>query len=758
MSTGDLFPDLHPSPPEPADDRRLVAVAVAAPLPDPLTYAVPEETKDFPAIGSRVLVPLGGRRVSGFVVALDAPPPPKGRVRAYERVMEDTPLLDAETLTLGLWVARHYGSPPGEALQALVPAAVRHGREGRHEEVLSLPDPDAAEATLKERRDLPAWEARCRVLRALLQAGESLRRAEVERMAAVSASPIKTLVKAGLVQTHRVVAASDPFERLAPVPSSPPELTADQARAVDALLPRLDARSFHGALLHGVTGSGKTEVYLRLLERVLEQGRGAILLVPEIALTPQTVERLLGRLGRTVAVLHSNLSDGDRVRQWKRLRAGEVRVAVGPRSALFAPIADLGLVILDEEHENTFKQNQSPRYHARDTALERARLAGALVVLGSATPSLESEALAASGTIERLSLPARVGNRPLPDVHVIDMRVEKPIGQGGIFSRALVHQIGLTLDAGEQVVLFLNRRGFATAVACKRCGWRATCERCDVRMTHYRGSDRLLCHYCGAERSPPVKCPDCSDPGIRFAGFGTEKVTAAVEALFPGRRVARMDSETLRRRGAPERLFNELREGRIDVLVGTQSLAKGFDVPNITLVGVVSADTALGLPDFRSSERTFQLLCQVAGRAGRGQLPGKVFIQSYEPDHAAIRAASAHDHDRFVKHELKLREELGYPPFGHLARLVVEGPDEARVAEVLEEMTAVMAALPAVRDGRIALLGPAPCPLAMLKEQHRRHILLLARDAEVLTAVLPHLPRAPSGLRSLLDRDPVALL
>ena len=742
-------------------------VAVAVPILHHLTYAVPAELLDTVEPGIRVRVPIGGRQVTGFVIAITPEATVEGKLRPLTAVLEDRPCVVPATLRLGLWVARYYGAAPGESLQAVVPAAVRHGRRLKEDVLVEIVDVAAARAALDEHLEQASWQGRCRVLRALLDGieggnddpqdgGQRLR--ELQRRAKVSVSPIDTLQRGGLVRRRRVPALEDPFAKLRPKQQSPPTLTADQATALKALIPLLGAQTFAATLLHGVTGSGKTEVYLQLLERTLAAERSAILLVPEIALTPQTVERILGRIPE-VAVLHSNLSDGDRATQWRRLRSGEVRVAVGPRSAVFAPLANVGLIVLDEEHETTFKQQSSPRYHARDVALHRGRIEGALVVLGTATPSLETEGMVRRDEILRVSLPTRVGGRPMPKVSVIDMRHEKPVGPGGIFSRVLVNSIDETLGSGGQVMLFLNRRGFSTMILCRVCGWRASCSQCAIQLTHYRGGDRLLCHYCGEERHAPRECPDCKSPSIRYGGFGTERVQASISALFPEKRVDRMDGETLARRGAPERLYRDLFDGKIDILVGTQALAKGLDIPNVTLVGVVSADTALLIPDFRSSERTFQLLCQVAGRAGRGDVPGRVIIQSYCPDHESIQAARHHDHHAFVERELAHREALSYPPSANLARVVAESSDAEIAAKTAMDVATKARSWPETLAGKVTVVGPAPCPIPQLKGQHRFHLLLVAPDVDSITELLDRIPRRSGRrLRVLVDRDPVALM
>jgi len=755
-TTGELFPEAIP---EPALVREWVArVAVALSIDKVLDYAVPSRLRDRLRPGQQVRVPVGGRRVPGFVVSVGEEEREAGRIKPLAGIVESEPLLTPTTLELGLWVAEHYGAAPGEALAAVVPAPVRHGRKQRSETTVRLDVPAAAREWVEASREKPALAGRVRVLRELLKDEGPLPLADLQRRAGVSASPIRTLAREGLLVLGERSVAADPFEDLRPERRPPPRLTEDQERVLATLLPLLEERRGRSALLHGVTGSGKTEVYVRLMEAALERGRGAILLLPEIALTPQTVERLRARLPE-VAVLHSNQSAGDRSRQWKRLRSGEVRVALGPRSAVFAPLGDVGVIIIDEEHETTFKQNQSPRYHTRDVAMKRAELEGALLVLGTATPSMEATAACLEGRAIELSLPERVRSRPMPECAVIDMRHEKTAGRAFMFSKSLLMAMEETLARREQVLLFLNRRGFSTTVLCRRCGWRGTCPHCDINLTHYRKSHRLLCHYCGHEEDPPETCPECFQPGVLFEGIGTERVAEVAAQLFPGASIQRMDGETLRRRGAAHRIFQDLKSGAIDVLVGTQVIAKGLDIPNISLVGVITADTALLVPDFRSAERTFQLLCQVAGRAGRGEQPGRVLIQTWSPDHYAIRAASEHDAHAFARQELSQRRAAGYPPFGHLLRIVMEGPRPEAVQEFAAGLKRTLEAVCRQSGIQAEILGPAPCPITVLRGQHRHHILCKASAAEAITRILAGVPRRAEGsVRVIADRDPVSLM
>jgi len=523
------------------------------------------------------------------------------------------------------------------------------------------------------------------------------------------------------------------------------ELTPEQARAVE----EISRGGEGGYLLHGVTGSGKTEVYLRLVERVLEERREAIVLVPEIALTPQVVGVFRERGEGEVEVLHSLLRPGERREAWQRIASGQVKVVVGPRSALFAPLSRVGLIVLDEEHETSYKQEETPRYHAREVARERARREGARLVLGSATPSLEAYALALQGELRLLELPHRVDGRPFPPVRVVDMR-SSPYRP---FTRMLREAVAERLGRGEQVLLFLNRRGYSGALLCPECGHVPRCSRCLVSLTYYRSSPLLLCHYCGLRRRAPSSCPGCGGAGLRPLGMGTEMVEEWVRGEFPRARVARLDGQTARRAGYIEKVYRGFRGGDIDILVGTQMVAKGWDIENVTLVGVVNADTSLHLPDFRAAEKTFQLLTQVAGRTGRGSKRGEVIVQTYNPHHHAVRAASRHDYRDFFQKESLLREEAFLPPFSRLLRVEVTAGEEKegeRVAGILAQ---------GVRE--LEVLGPAPCPLYRLRGTWRWHFMVKAREEEKLLEAGLRLRKEGERFRScrvILDIDPVSIL
>jgi primosomal protein N' (replication factor Y) len=511
--------------------------------------------------------------------------------------------------------------------------------------------------------------------------------------------------------------------------------------------------------LNGVTGSGKTFVYLRAIERTLALGRGAILLVPEIGLTTQTVRPFRGLFGGAVAVLHSALSDGERYDMWRSALRGERRVVIGTRSAVFAPVRDLGLIILDEEHDPSYKeQERDPRYNARDVAVMRAKLCGAVALLGSATPSLESEWNGRAGKFGLLRLPHRIDGRPMPAVTLVDMRQEG--GGGVIFSKPLRERIRARLKAGERIILLQNRRGYAPFVQCADCGEAIRCRNCAVTMTFHAPHRRMACHYCGLSQAAPAVCPSCQGPGLRYGGIGTQRVEEALLAQFPGVRVLRMDVDTTRRKGAHDRLLDAFRGGEADVLLGTQMVAKGLDFPGVTLVGVISADTALHMPDFRASERTFQLLTQVAGRAGRGERPGEVVIQTHRPDDEAIQAACAHDFDAFAGRELAGRKALGYPPHGRMIAFLFRGPQEAAVTE---EAGACAEHLRSAAPDGVAVLGPAAAPLSRLKGEFRWQVVLKGAASSSLRRLaqgaLERFGARPGpGVRMSVDVDPVSLL
>jgi primosomal protein N' (replication factor Y) len=534
--------------------------------------------------------------------------------------------------------------------------------------------------------------------------------------------------------------------------------SADQACALEPILAAVAAPRFTPFLLHGVTGSGKTEVYLRAARRALDAGRTALILVPEIALTPSLVRAAGLRFGPAVSVLHSNLSAGERHDQWWRTRDGEARVVVGARSAVFAPLPDLGLVVVDEEHEAAYKQEESPRYHGRDVAVMRARLEGVPVILGSATPSLESHANVVRGKYERLELPSRIGPRGLPQVDVVDRREVLKKGGDAVLSPPLREALELRLERREQALLLLNRRGYATSLLCRECGVQASCPHCSVSLTLHRGGRQALCHYCGHQTAPPQACPTCRGVYLRLTGFGTEKVVEAVQAALPKARVERLDRDLAARRGAVERVLTAFETGAIDVLVGTQMVAKGHDFPRVTLVGVIDADVGLGLPDFRAGERTFQLLTQVSGRAGRADLAGEVILQSHLPDHYALRLACAQDYFGFFEREMEFRRTMAYPPAAAMLNLVVRATEPDRAAA---EAGALARLLRDAARGRYRVLGPAFAPLARLRSEHRVQVLLKGRRGAMRDEVRQALVARYGDVRwpgVVVDVDPMSVM
>ena len=603
--------------------------------------------------------------------------------------------------------------------------------------------------------------AQKKVLEAIAAAGEI----EVAKLGPQAAGHVRALVKRGLVEVvERVVRVDAWMGRAGHVegmtaPAAPPVLTAAQEAAHRAIAGAMAEGAFKGFLLHGITGSGKTEVYLHVIADALAAGQGALVLVPEISLTPQLAARFRARFGDQVAVLHSGLTDRERYDEWSRLREGRARIALGARSAVFAPVARLGAVVVDEEHDSSFKQEEGVRYHARDVALVRAQRARAVCVLGSATPSLESFHGAESGRIALLELPERATARPLPAVELVDLRVHRP-DPDTLLTAPLAAAVSETLERGEQVILFLNRRGFHTFVLCVKCGHAFRCRSCSVSLTYHRQRDRMLCHYCGHAERVPAACPSCAAAGsIARRGMGTERVADAVAARFPRARIGRLDRDAAVG-AAVEKVLGRMARGEIDILVGTQMVAKGHDFPGVTLVGVLLADTGLSLPDFRASERTFQLLTQVAGRAGRGDRAGRVVIQSYRVDAVAVAAAREHDYRRFSESELAARRELDYPPFGHLAAIRLDGPDgrevESEAARLAERARAL------APSGRgVTVLGPSEAPLARLKGRTRWHMWLRARERRELRAFLRALVggQGRSGsVRLSVDVDPVSAL
>ncbi len=732
-------------------------------------YLVPEELEPSVHEGTRVKVPFGPREVIGVVTAvLDESP--HGNLREIIKTVGGQALVTPPILRLVRWIADYYCCAPEIAMKAVLPDAVRKEEEGWRERLYVRALPQHGEPPKLTKRQEDLWT--------IVEEWRELPLQELVRLAGTTSATIRKLEDKGLVSIAPQISERDPYAKEYILPTQPLELNAQQATALESIvdsMERLAKRDDDEAkpvgdnvfLLHGVTGSGKTEVYLQAIAHALGQGKGAIVLVPEISLTPQTVERFKARFSQgpqqtLVAVLHSHLSAGERHDEWHKIRQGRARIVIGARSAVFAPVEPLGLVIVDEEHEHSYKQEEAPRYNARDLAVVRGQQEGAAVVLGSATPCMESYHNVQRKKYGLLSLTERVDNIQMPIVRVIDMRSAARKEKGvGIFSLQLREAILQRLEKNEQVMLFLNRRGWSSSLQCPECGFVAECPNCSVSLTYHRAAQQLMCHICGHIETAPKKCPEtkCGNVAIRFSGLGTEKVEAALEKGFPSARVKRMDSDTLKRKEDYRRILGDFRTGKIDILVGTQMIAKGLHFPNVTLVGIIHADLSLHIPDFRAGERTFQLLTQVAGRAGRGDVEGEVYVQSFTPFHPAIQYARRHDYVGFYEQEIEFRQQLNYPPVGRVALLTLRGRSEDRVKFVADHLRREMDTV--AKDlGEVVVAGPAPAPLLRAENFYRYQIMLRTSRMPQLSRKLSALRETfqiPEDLRLVIDIDPMSL-
>jgi primosomal protein N' (replication factor Y) (superfamily II helicase) len=737
-----------------------VRVAVPVPNLDLLTYSVPDGLAE-PAVGARVVVPLGSRSVTGIVVDVSrdlAAPEGKG-VKPLRSVLDAEPFVPSDVVALARWTADYYAAGPGEAITAVLPPKTRGDRADSHKTTrvvsLTAAGMDSSVVVTPKQRE---------ALDVLAGAPQGIPAPDLARRG-VGADLVARLAKAGLVTVRHERVDRDPFDTSsgeAPPPDAARRLTLEQDAALSRLVSLAHAGGFRAALLHGVTGSGKTEVYLRLSSAVRASGRRVLMLVPEIALTPQVAALFRQTFGERVAIQHSGLSDGERHDQWQRIRRGDVDVVVGTRSAVFSPVRDLGLVIVDEEHDTSYKQEESPRYNGRDVALVRAQRAGALAVLGSATPSMETYHNAMSGRYERVVLERRILDRPLAAVTVVDMREEYAAeGPEVILSRALRDGIAARVERGEQAIVLLNRRGYATAVFCRQCSGTIDCPNCSVSLVvHGEGAARRArCHYCNYSTRVPSACPQCKAPYLEQMGFGTERVEEQVRKQCPRARVARLDRDSVRRKGSLTALLARFRAGDIDVLVGTQMIAKGHDFPRVTLVGVVSADVGLGMADFRSSERTFQLLTQVAGRAGRGETAGEAIVQTIYPTHYSIQLACRQDYAAFFEREMHFRRAMRYPPVVSLINAVVRA---RTYTAAMDDASGVVQQLRA-QDPSLAhyrVLGPAPAPLGKLRGEFRVQFLMKGTNRRRMREALVGIVAARPDLarRTIIDVDPVSVL
>lgn len=775
----------------------------------PFDYLVPPEFIGEVQIGSRVEVPFGPRKIIGYVIGLTLSSPNEKLKRILD-VKDILPPLTQELIQLGQAMAEEYFCHTITAFQSMIPAVLKGKYQKKvyfgsnetafdeeskplyqvlkektfcsfdqAEQLIGRPalrkliqhgkirvEEHVGDRVTKERiswvkvknADLQLIPKRAKkqaeVMQYLLQGEAEIPLPTLLAQTGASRQAVNALVERGLVQIEEKEQYRDPYRDVTFQPTVPLVLTSEQQQAFDTIKTPIKTGQYQTILLHGVTGSGKTEIYLQTIEEVLQQGKEAIVLVPEISLTPQMVERFKGRFGEKVAVLHSRLSAGERYDEWRKIRRGEVQVAIGARSAIFAPFTKLGLIIIDEEHESSYKQEESPRYHAREIARWRAQFHQAAVVLGSATPSLESYFHARTGVYKWVTLKERVQGRPFPTVETVDMREELKQGNRTMFSRALTAAIQETIARGEQVVLFLNRRGYATFVLCRSCGEVSSCEHCDIALTYHHTNRTLRCHYCGYTEKVPAICPKCQSEHIRHFGTGTQKVEEELAKHFPGIRVIRMDMDTTSKKGSHERLLRSFGEGEADVLLGTQMIAKGLDFPKVTLVGVIAADTMLNLPDFRAVERTYQLLTQVSGRAGRHEQPGKVIIQTYQEDHYSIQMVAKHESEAFYRRELLLRKQHHYPPFCGLFTITISHIDRVLAMKRAVEIANVLRG-----NSSYEVLGPVAPSVSKIKDRHRIQVIvkypndqLIIREIQSKWKMTETWPK-DKELRIQIDRD-----
>src|SRR5256714_1489723 len=725
-----------------------------------LDYAVPELLAEKIGIGSRVRVPFRERSALGTVVGLLAESDAQG-IRAIEALVGDAPILSEKLIELARWMSLYYCCPIETVMRSLLPQVIRRAEVGWKKQLFVNA---AKEIGTEEIDKLPRRAPKqAELLEAIPKLQKPVAAAELLRQTSLDNQTLRALEKRGFVVLREEAVARDPHADEQFIASTDLTLNDEQAAALAAVAETLAApEQAKPILLHGVTGSGKTEIYLQAIHATLTRGKTAIVLVPEISLTPQTVERFKSRFAdtqETVAVLHSHLSEGERHDEWHKINAGRARIVVGARSAVFAPLENLGLIVVDEEHETSYKQEDAPRYHARDVAVVRAKLEGCAVLLGTATPSLESYHNATLGKYRLLRLTQRVDNCQMPLIRIVDLRQERRKGRiAPIPSEKLRSAITARLEKHEQTILFLNRRGFSTSLLCANCGEARTCPNCSVALTFHRHAARLNCHLCGHTAAVPKKCPACGKYALIYSGFGTEKVESIVSQFFPKANVRRMDADSMTRKTAYRETLLNFRAGKIDILVGTQMIAKGLHFPNVTLAGIINADLALHMPDFRAGERTFQLLTQVAGRAGRGETSGEVFVQTFTPFSPSIQFARHHDFAGYFQQELEFRERCNFPPFRHVVLITVRSAHEGRAKLSAETIARrLKEALPP----EFILNAPAPAPLEKLQGQFRFHILVrgeaIMRLSRLVRETLDKLP-LPEDVVAAVDVDPYQLL
>lgn len=783
-------------------------------------YLIPERWKGIIEPGMRVIVPFGSRKIQGFVVGVKDNSSFE-KLKEIIEPMDLTPVLNRELLLLGDWLTEEVVCTKISAYQVMLPSAlkaqyekyIRLSKEENKEdlseelkpflkggndlawkevlkyELLSSVKKEAANGNIEVIYEVKEHTSKKRLMHVypgitkekLLIEKEGLGRAKKQQEVlgffiehpepielrkllielSVTAAVIKGLIEKGFLVQKEMEVYRDPYADRDFQKTSPLPLTLQQTAAITPILSSLESKRGDVFLLYGVTGSGKTEIYLQSIQKVIESGKEAIVLVPEISLTPQMVNRFKARFGNLVAVMHSGLSAGEKYDEWRKVQRKEVKVVVGARSAIFAPFENLGIIIIDEEHETSYKQEENPRYHARDVAIHRGIGHQCPVILGSATPSLETFARAQKGVYQLLTLSKRMNDQELPSVEIIDMREELRGGNRSMFSRVLFEKLQDRLQKKEQTVLFLNKRGHSSFVMCRDCGYVMQCPHCEISLTYHRAQNNMKCHYCGFETKVPKNCPECQSEHIRYFGTGTQKVEEELGKLLPEAKVIRMDVDTTTRKGSHEKLLTAFKEGKADVLLGTQMIAKGLDFPNITLVGVLSADTMLHLPDFRSSEKTFQLLTQVSGRAGRHELPGEVVIQTYSPEHYSVELAGDQDFDQFYAKEMMMRKIHQYPPFYYLAMVTVSHEELMKVVSVTEKITRY---LRSKLSNKAVVLGPAASPIPRIKDRYRYQCLIKYKREPELKNALKHInnlsfeDKKTDGLHISIDLNPYILM
>ncbi len=732
-------------------------------------YLIPNHLIGEVRVGVQVDIPFGNSRRHGYVIEVtDKSEYQQHQLKEIRGISPTHPPIPVALIELGEWMASYYCCSREHAVRTLLPGAIRSGKvKAKTVKVYSVVDENAAVDFIKTEKRA---KAKARILNVLLSKSEMIAE-DLLSKSDCGRSVLRDLVKVGLVREDSKEISRDPFDGVKILQTKPLTPNPEQQKALDQVFECQEqaeekrkggsgkAKHPHTVLLHGITGSGKTEVYLQSISRAIEFGRESIVLVPEISLTPQTVERFRARFGNKVSVLHSGLSDGERFDEWTKVNEGKVQIVVGARSALFAPFKNLGLIVVDEEHENSYKQSEAPRYHARDVAVMRGYRENAVVILGSATPSFESYHNALKGKYILAELTKRVDKCVLPQIQIIDMTVNRgPEGKISYFSNELKLAIRHRIIDGEQTILFLNRRGYARQMMCDNCGYVAECNNCSSTYTYHRANEQLVCHLCSTVHKAPTRCPACNDENIKFSGLGTEKVESMVNGIFPDARVSRMDSDTMTKRTSYEHVLDKFRRGEIDILIGTQMIAKGLHFPNVTLVGIINADTSLYIPDFRAEERTFQLLTQVAGRAGRGDLPGKVIIQTYSPFNPAIQATIETDYKGFYEDEIEVREQLAYPPENELILIHFRGTNEAAIVNFANQFHGW---LQSIITETMHIGAVMPSPIERMKTKFRYQVMLRGARQPGLRAQLRHLVlhvKRPKNVEVYIDVDAISLM